>query len=505
MAPSQIRFGHQIPFPSPDTDDEEEEDDEDDEVEEEEDEDEDEEEEYEEEAEGEVPVSSPLMLPAARGGGGGGGGGGVSVVETVAAALRRSLLLCSSVRAAEDEGSAAAAASAAAMGMQIGRPTDVRHVSHVTFDRFVGFLGLPADLEPDVPRPAPSASVSVFGVSPTSMQCSYDSRGNSVPTILLTMQRKLYQLGGLQAEGIFRINADNSQELHVREQLNMGVVPDGVDMHCLTGLIKAWFRELPSGVLDSLTPEQVMHCNTEEECALLASTLPPVEAALLDWAINLMADVVEHENYNKMNARNIAMVFAPNMTQMADPLTALIHAVQVMNFLKTLILKTVKGREETATPASAFPSSSGSPSDKDESQPLEHLDRPTVCSSQQNNDCPMISGATLDHFLFKAEALHHNDAQGSAGRPKKRDNKDHGLPKKRDNKDHDNGSREFSPVDSDSSSETNSSTSKFSNDNVEGLFDRFKFRKGVGRLCRHPVFQLSRSMKKSGEAGQACV
>jgi hypothetical protein len=28
-----------------------------------------------------------------------------------------------------------------------------------------------------------------------------------------------------------------------------------------------------------------------------------------------MADVVENESYNKMNARNIAMVFAPNMTK----------------------------------------------------------------------------------------------------------------------------------------------------------------------------------------------
>lgn len=28
-----------------------------------------------------------------------------------------------------------------------------------------------------------------------------------------------------------------------------------------------------------------------------------------------MADVVEEEESNKMNARNIAMVFAPNMTQ----------------------------------------------------------------------------------------------------------------------------------------------------------------------------------------------
>ncbi|CAI0398321.1 unnamed protein product [Linum tenue] len=135
------------------------------------------------------------------------------------------------------------------------------------------------------------------------MQLSYDSRGNSVPTILLLMQRHLYGLGGLQAEGIFRINAENSQEEYVRDQLNGGVVPEGVDVHCLAGLIKAWFRELPTGVLDSLQPEQ------------LVRHLPPTESALLDWAVNLMADVVEQEHHNKMNARNIAMVFAPNMTQ----------------------------------------------------------------------------------------------------------------------------------------------------------------------------------------------
>ena len=68
-------------------------------------------------------------------------------------------------------------------------------------------------------------------------------------------------------------------------------------------------------MLDSITPEQVMHCNTEDDCTQLVKQLPLTEAALFDWAINLMADVVEHEQYNKMNARNIAMVFAPNMTQ----------------------------------------------------------------------------------------------------------------------------------------------------------------------------------------------
>ncbi|KAH1209948.1 Rho GTPase-activating protein 4 [Glycine max] len=115
----------------------------------------------------------------------------------------------------------------------------------------------------------------VAWTSSHSEQLSFDARGNSVPTILLLMQRHLYAQGGLQA----------------------------------------WFRELPTRVLDPFSPEQVMQSQSEEECAQLVRLLPPTEVALLDWAINLMADVTQMENLNNMNARNIAMVFAPNMTQ----------------------------------------------------------------------------------------------------------------------------------------------------------------------------------------------
>ncbi|KAI3688101.1 hypothetical protein L1987_81809 [Smallanthus sonchifolius] len=231
-------------------------------------------------------------------------------------------------------------------GMEIGWPTDVRHVAHVTFDRFNGFLGLPVEFEHQLSRRAPSASATVFGVSTESMQLSYDSRGNIIPVIIMLMQQYLYSQGGLQAEGIFRINADNNQEEHLRNQLNSGVVPDGIDVHCLAGLIKAWFRELPTGILDPLSPDQVMQCQSEDDCTALCRLLPPTETALLDWAVNLMADVAQHKHVNKMNSHNIAMVFAPNMTQMADPLTALMYAVQVMNFLKTLISKTLRERQD---------------------------------------------------------------------------------------------------------------------------------------------------------------
>ncbi|CAB4300714.1 unnamed protein product [Prunus armeniaca] len=199
------------------------------------------------------------------------------------------------------------------------------------------------------------------------MQCSYDNKGNSVPTILLMMQKRLYSGGGLKAEGIFRINAENSQEERVRDQLNKGVVPHGIDVHCLAGLIKAWFRELPSRVLDPLTPEQVLRCNTEDDCTRLVKTLPPTEASLLDWAINLMADVAQNEQHNKMNARNIAMVFAPNMTEVGQ--VGQDSGQHILDgrpnasyeFPEDTDLKILREREESAAEATLHSPSSKSP------------------------------------------------------------------------------------------------------------------------------------------------
>ncbi|MED6220305.1 Rho GTPase-activating protein 2 [Stylosanthes scabra] len=328
----------------------------------------------------------PGLVMVTRGGGCGGGGGGrgkraraaeeeeeqrqLSLVALLVAALRKSMVACRVDRPSEEVISTVHHSNQ----MEIGWPTDVQHITHVTFDRFNGFLGLPLEFQVEIPARVPSASVSVFGVSAESMQCSYDSKGNSVPTILLLMQDRLYSQGGLKAEGIFRINPENSQEEHVRDQLNRGIVPENIDVHCLAGLIKAWFRELPSGILDGLSPKQVLQCNTEEESVELVKQLKPTESALLSWAIDLMADVVEEEECNKMNARNIAMVFAPNMTQMSDPLTALMHAVQVMNLLKTLIMKSLREREVTATGYSPMSSRSSNRQSEEEYDSQREMD-----------------------------------------------------------------------------------------------------------------------------------
>ncbi|XP_076883676.1 rho GTPase-activating protein 2-like [Bidens hawaiensis] len=307
----------------------------------------------------------------------------VSLVALLISALRKSMVACR-VNEGDDQ-------AALQHQMEIGWPTNVQHLTHVTFDRFHGFLGLPIEFQVQIPSRVPSASVSVFGVSAESMQCSYDSRGNSVPTILLLMQQRLYAQGGLKAEGIFRINAENSKEEEVRDQLNRGTVPEDIEVHCLAGLIKAWFRELPCGVLDGLSPEEVLQCNTEDECAELVKHLKPTETALLNWAVDLMSDVVDHEESNKMNARNIAMVFAPNMTQMSDPLTALMHAVQVMNLLKTLITKTLREREEVGTTDGGYSPMSYCSESQEEIETSCELRRPSSEDETEEDEVESLS------------------------------------------------------------------------------------------------------------------
>jgi hypothetical protein len=89
-----------------------------------------------------------------------------AVLELLLAAVRRSVVSCQLERGsagsgatgwAEEEDDEGDDAAVELGEMEIGWPTDVRHVAHVTFDRFNGFLGLPVEFEVEMPCRVPSA------------------------------------------------------------------------------------------------------------------------------------------------------------------------------------------------------------------------------------------------------------------------------------------------------------------------------------------------------------
>lgn len=76
----------------------------------------------------------------------------LSLVALLVAALRKSMVACR-----VDHGDDQSSGTAALHQMEIGWPTNVQHLTHVTFDRFHGFLGLPVEFEVEIPCRVPSA------------------------------------------------------------------------------------------------------------------------------------------------------------------------------------------------------------------------------------------------------------------------------------------------------------------------------------------------------------
>lgn len=168
---------------------------------------------------------------------------------------------------------------------------------------------------------------------------------------------------------------------------------------------------------------------------------------------------------------------------MADPLTALIHAVQVMNFLKTLILKTLRERHESVAKARLLSPCLDSPSCQDDPSPfifnrVESCEQTEdACDTKAPTNCRFSRTSTFGRIERSVEKLWKSEEK-----EKGNGNVDGGLkyvPSGR------TPSRyETSPLE-------NSCSYRRRYESEHWL----RLRKGVRKLWRHPLFQLSKPTK----------
>lgn len=132
-------------------------------------------------------------------------------------------------------------------------------------------------------------------------------------------------------EGIYRLSGSASTIKHLKEQFNEGVDYDLLssdeefDVHVIAGLLKLYLRNLPTNLLDTsmhklfeLLPNVPNDSAALGEFCDVISKLPPENFALLDSLLHHLRRIIAFEKVNKMNIRNVCIVFSPTLNIPSD-------------------------------------------------------------------------------------------------------------------------------------------------------------------------------------------
>ncbi|KAJ5066122.1 rho gtpase-activating protein gaca [Anaeramoeba ignava] len=166
-----------------------------------------------------------------------------------------------------------------------------------------------------------------------------------VPEVLVNMKNFLYENDGLLLEGIFRVSGTENEVIKIKSQINNGTFKSTKDVHCISNIIKIFFRSLPHRVLNDIPEDRILLLGDQEECWNEIQTLTPKNKDLFMWLLDILCDVITYTETNRMTSRSIAIVIAPNLYeskedgQNSDPLRALNISQRVVNLLQLAIQK----------------------------------------------------------------------------------------------------------------------------------------------------------------------
>lgn len=179
----------------------------------------------------------------------------------------------------------------------------------------------------------------VFGVDPVSLELEEDD-GYKVPSILALMRRSLIEHGGLSQEGIFRLAGEQTEIRRIKEIMNKKEFSSSNDVNTIASLIKIWFRELPTPILNALPAESIFYSNDINDCVTAFNTLPEPQKTLLEWLLHLLIMTATNSGINKMSAQNLAIVVAPNLYDVStsNPMEGLVMSQKCVQFLHNVLL-----------------------------------------------------------------------------------------------------------------------------------------------------------------------
>ncbi|XP_038120961.1 unconventional myosin-IXb isoform X4 [Culex quinquefasciatus] len=162
----------------------------------------------------------------------------------------------------------------------------------------------------------------LFGVPLTTLCAGSD--GIKIPAQIYSLIMMI-EMHGLYSEGIYRKSGVSSKIKEVKAKMDRGMGGSDYEMdyesynvHVLTNVLKSFLREMPEPLLtfdrydDFLRAADLSDGNDRVHTLLsLIKKIPPAHHCLLERLIFHLALVAKLEQYNRMSASSLAIVFAP--------------------------------------------------------------------------------------------------------------------------------------------------------------------------------------------------
>lgn len=151
--------------------------------------------------------------------------------------------------------------------------------------------------------------------------------GCKVPSIVYRCINHLISTGAVFQEGLFRLNGSASLIKQLREDfdtkydIDFNEMNPRPDVNSIAGLLKLYLRELPTSILTKeFYPEFRDAYNQKSDPSQLSLSFReimkklPIENQSLSYVLfKFLSEVIENQDSNKMNLRNLCIVFSPTL------------------------------------------------------------------------------------------------------------------------------------------------------------------------------------------------
>uniref|UniRef100_A0A3P8XKA6 Rho GTPase activating protein 23b n=1 Tax=Esox lucius TaxID=8010 RepID=A0A3P8XKA6_ESOLU len=201
----------------------------------------------------------------------------------------------------------------------------------------------------NIMKKAKKTGPKVFGVRLEDCQPAVN---NKFVPLIVELCCGLVESLGLEYTGVYRVPGNNAMVSSLQEQLNKGLEINVTeerwqDLNVISSLLKSFFRKLPEPLFTDDKYNDFIDANRLEDSGDRMKTmkklildLPDHYRHTLKFLVCHLKTVADHADKNKMEPRNLALVFGPTLVRTSeDNMTDMVtHMPDRYKIIETLIL-----------------------------------------------------------------------------------------------------------------------------------------------------------------------